>query len=91
MTKADLVSRVAEETGLSKKDADGVISAVFGAISGALEAGDKVQLIGFGTFSVKDRPARMATNPSTKEKINVPATRVPGFKAGKALKELVAK
>jgi len=91
MTKADLISKVAEDTGLTKKGADEAISAVFGAISDALKAGDKVQLVGFGTFVVKDRPARTAINPATKEKMSVPATRVPGFKAGKVLKELVAK
>ena len=91
MTKADLISRVAEDTGLTKKCADEAINSVFEAISDALKAGDKVQLIGFGTFAVKDRSERTAINPATKEKINVPATRVPSFKAGKALKELVAK
>ena len=91
MTKAELISKVAEGAELSKKDADKAVSAVFEAITESLKAGDKVQLVGFGTFSVKDRPARTAINPSTKEKVNVPATRVPAFKAGKGLKEVIAK
>ncbi len=90
MTKAELISKVAEGAGLSKKDADKAVSAVFAAITDSLVKGDKVQLVGFGTFSVKDRPARTAINPATKEKVNVPATRVPAFKAGKALKDEVA-
>lgn len=90
MTKADLISKTAESAGLSKKDAEKAVGAVIDAITGALKGGDKVQLVGFGTFSVKDRPARVAINPATKEKINVPATKVPGFKAGKALKDLIA-
>lgn len=91
MTKADLISSVSEKTGLAKKDADAAVNAVFDSITGALKKGDKVQLVGFGTFVVKDRPARDAINPATKQKIRIAATRVPGFKAGKGLKEAVAK
>lgn len=90
MTKADLISKTAEGTGLSKKDAEKAVAAVFESITAALKGGEKVQLVGFGTFSVKDRPARTAINPATKAKINVPATKVPGFKAGKVLKDLIA-
>lgn len=90
MTKVELVSKIAEGAGLSKKDADKVVGVVFDAITDALKAGDKVQLVGFGTFSVKDRPARTAINPATKAKIEVAATRVPAFKAGKGLKDVIA-
>lgn len=90
MTKAELISKVADSAELSKKDAEKAVSAVFDSITGALKSGDKVQLVGFGTFSVKDRPARTAINPATKEKINVAATRVPAFKAGKGLKDIIA-
>ena len=89
MTKAELAAKVAESAGLSKKDADKAVSAVFTSIAEALKAGDKVSVIGFGTFQTKDRPARVCTNPATKEKIEVAATTVPVFKAGKALKDAV--
>ena len=91
MTKAELAAKVAEAAGLSKKDADKAVTAVFGAVTEALVAGDKVSVVGFGTFRTKDRPARVATNPANGEKVNVPATTVPTFKAGKALKDAVAK
>ena len=91
MTKAELAAVVAEKVGTTKKDADAVIGAAFEAITEALKAGDKVQITNFGAFVAKDRPERTCINPSTKEKILVKATRVPGFKAGKALKDAVAK
>lgn len=91
MTKSDLIASVAEKAGLTKKDADKAVNATIDAITEALVSGDKVQIVGFGTFSVKDRAARTAVNLVTKEKINVPATRVASFKVGKALKEAVAK
>ncbi|MHB1128164.1 MAG: HU family DNA-binding protein [Bacillota bacterium] len=91
MNKADLVSSVAEKAEITKKDAERVVSAVFNSIEDALSKGDKVQLVGFGTFEVKDRAARTGRNPKTGEEISIPASRVPGFKAGKALKELVGK
>lgn len=91
MTKTDLINAVAEKAELSKKDADKAVAAVFAAISESLVAGDKVQLVGFGTFEVRDRAAREGKNPATGEKIQIAATKVPAFKAGKALKEAVAK
>ncbi len=90
MTKAELITKVAESAGLAKKDADKAVNAVFDSISNALKEGDKVQLVGFGTFVAKDRPERTCINPATKKKITVKATRVPSFKAGKALKDIVA-
>ena len=90
MNKTDLVNAVAKE-GLSKKDADKAVAAVFGAIEDALKAGDKVQLVGFGTFEVRERAEKVARNPRTGETIKVAATKVPAFKAGAALKDKVAK
>lgn len=87
----DLVGSVAEKANLTKKEADRVVSAVLESIEEALAAGDKVQLVGFGTFEVKDRAARTGRNPKTGEEIDIPATRVPVFKAGKALRDAVAK
>ncbi|HOV40329.1 MAG: HU family DNA-binding protein [Oscillospiraceae bacterium] len=89
MTKTDLINAVAESTEFSKKDAEKAVSAVISAISGALAKGDKVQLVGFGTFEVRQRKAKEAINPSTKAKIMVPAKKAPVFKAGKALKDAV--
>ncbi len=91
MNKNELISAVAEATGISKKDTDAVIKATFEAITNALANGEKVQLIGFGTFETRAREARVGINPLTKEKITVPASRVPAFKAGKALKDTVNK
>lgn len=91
MTKTELISVVAEKTGFSKKDADKAVAAVLDSISGALAGGEKIQLVGFGTFEVRDRAAREGKNPATGEKITIAATKVPAFKAGKALKEAVAK
>ena len=91
MNKTELVNAVAEAAALSKKDADKAVAAVFGAIEGALKAGDKVQLVGFGTFEVRERAARDGINPQTKKKITIAATKVPAFKAGRALKDAVAK
>ena len=91
MNKADLVAAVAEKTGISKKDSEKAVNAVFDAITAALVAGDKVQLVGFGAFETKERSARVGRNPKTKEEIQIPASRVPAFKAGKALKDAVAK
>ncbi len=89
MTKTDLINAVAESTEFSKKDAEKAVSAVISAISDALAKGDKVQLVGFGTFEVRQRKAKEAINPSTKQKIMVPAKKAPVFKAGKALKDAV--
>ena len=91
MNKAELISAVAEKTGLSKKDSEKVINATFETITTSMEAGEKVQLVGFGVFDVKERGVRMGRNPKTKEEIEIPASRVPVFKAGKALKDAISK
>lgn len=91
MNKSELITDVAEKTGFSKKDSEKAINAVFETITASLEAGDKVQLVGFGVFDVKERAARMGRNPKTKEEIKIDATRIPSFKAGRALKDAVAK
>lgn len=91
MNKAELITAVAEKAGLSKKDSEKAINAAFDSITEALAAGDKVQLVGFGAFEVKERGARVGRNPKTKEEINIPASRVASFKVGKALKDAVAK
>lgn len=90
MNKTELIAAVAEKTDLSKKDADAAVSAVLGAITNALKAGDKIQLVGFGTFEVRNRAAKQGRNPRTGETMTVPASKVPAFKAGKALKDAVA-
>lgn len=90
MNKTELIAAVAERTDLSKKDADAAVSAVLGAITDALKAGDKIQLVGFGTFEVRNRAAKQGRNPRTGETMTVPASKVPAFKAGKALKDAVA-
>ena len=91
MNKTDLISAVAEKSGFSKKDADKAVAAVLESISGALAKGDKVQLVGFGTFEVRQRSQRTGRNPQTKQPIVIPASKLPVFKAGKALKDAVAK
>ncbi len=91
MNKTELVASVAEVTGVSKKDAAAVIDATFDKIATAMAEGDKVQIIGFGTFETRDRAAREGINPLTKEKITVEACKVPAFKPGKALKDSVNK
>ena len=91
MTKAELINVVAQKTELSKKDSEKAVVAVIDAISEALAAGEKVALVGFGTFEVKERAAREGINPRTKEKIEIPSSKLPSFKAGKALKEIVSK
>ncbi len=87
MNKTELIAAVAEKTGLSKKDADAAIGATVDAIAEALKAGDKVALVGFGTFEVRERAERMGKNPQTGEAIKIAASKVPAFKAGKALKD----
>ena len=89
MNKTELVAAVAEKTGASKKDSEKLVSAVFETITDALVAGDKVALVGFGAFEVKERPARTGRNPRTKETIEIPASRSASFKPGKALKDEV--
>ena len=91
MNKTELIAAVAEKSGLSKKDSEKAVSAVLDAVTEALVAGDKVQLVGFGTFDVKERAARVGRNPKTKEEIQIPASRVASFKVGKALMDAVAK
>ncbi|MBR2484445.1 MAG: HU family DNA-binding protein [Oscillospiraceae bacterium] len=91
MNKAELIAAVAEKTGLSKKDTEAVVSATFDTIVAAMAEEEKVQLVGFGSFEVKKRAERIGRNPKTKESITIPASKVPTFKAGKALKDSVAK
>ena len=91
MNKAELINAVAEAADVSKKDAEAVITAAVETITAALKEGEKVQLVGFGSFEVKKRAARTGRNPKTKEAIQIPASKVPVFKAGKALKDAVAK
>ena len=91
MNKTELVSAVAEKAGISKKDADKAVAAIIEAVTESLKAGDKVQLVGFGTFEVRSRPERTGRNPQTKETIKILASKVPAFKAGAALKTAVAK
>ena len=87
--KADLVEKVAEKTNLTKKDVTATVEALFETIQETLAEGERVQVIGFGTFEVRDRAARKGRNPQTGEEIQIDATKVPGFKAGKQLKEAV--
>lgn len=91
MTKADLIGVVATKAELSKKDSEKAVSAVVEAITEALVSGEKVSLVGFGAFEVKTRSARKGINPRTKEEITIAASKLPSFKAGKALKDAVAK
>lgn len=89
MNKSDLIGQVADKTGMTKKAASEAVESVFSVISEALSAGEKVTLVGFGTFEVRERAARRGVNPATGATIDIPATRVPAFKAGKSLKEAV--
>lgn len=89
MNKTDFVNAVAEKAGISKKDAEKALNAVTDVVKDALMAGDKVQLVGFGSFEVKARAARTGHNPRTKEVIEIPASKLPVFKPGKALKSAV--
>ncbi|HHY92692.1 MAG TPA: HU family DNA-binding protein [Firmicutes bacterium] len=91
MNKTDLVSAVAEKSGLTKKDAEKAVSAVFDVVGEALAAGDKVQVVGFGTFEVRERAARKGRNPQTGEEIDIAAAKLPVFKAGKGLRETVGR
>lgn len=89
MNKTELISAIAEKSGLSKKDSEKALGATLDAIAGALKNGDKVQLVGFGVFDVKSRAERTGRNPRTKETITIPASKVPQFKAGKSLKDSI--
>ena len=91
MNKAELIAKIAEESKLTKKAAETALDAFVTSVEGALQKGEKVQLVGFGTFEVRQRAARKGRNPQTKAEIKIPASKAPVFKAGKALKELVNK
>ena len=91
MNKTELITLAAQNAGMARKDAERVINAAIDVVTAALANGDKVQLSGFGSFEVKDREARMGRNPHTKEAVEIPATKVPVFKASKALRDTVAK
>jgi len=89
MTKMDIINKVAEATELTKKDSEKAVNAFLKAIEDGVVAGEKIQIVGFGTFEVKERAARMGRNPLTGEQIQIAASKNVGFKAGKALKEAV--
>lgn len=91
MNKSELIVALAQKADISKKDAEKAISAFIDVVTETLKAGDKVQLVGFGTFESKERPARVARNPRTGEQIEIAASKAPVFKAGKALKDSVNK
>ncbi len=91
MNKTDLIAEVAAKANITKKDADAAVNAFVGAITDALVKGDKVQLVGFGTFEVRTRGARTGRDPRTSKVIEIPASKAPAFKAGKALKDSVNK
>ncbi len=90
MNKAELITKIAADSGLSKKDSEKALTAALNAIADSLKNGEKVQLVGFGIFDVKVRAARTGRNPKTKEPVEIPASKVPQFKAGKLLKESLA-
>ena len=91
MNKAELIAAVAAKTGETKKGAEAAVNAVVDTVKAALAKGDKVQLVGFGSFEVRKRAARKGRNPQTKEEIRIPASKAPVFRAGKSLKDLVNK
>ena len=90
MNKTELIAAVAEQAGVSKKDAEKVYASLVSVVADELKKGEKVQLVGFGTFEVKARAARQGINPRTKETITIKATKAPAFKAGKAFKDAIA-
>lgn len=89
MNKTEMIAAMAETSGLSKKDCEAALTAFLTATESALKSGDKVQLVGFGSFEVKERAARIGRNPSTGAEINIPASKAPAFKPGKALKDAI--
>lgn len=89
MNKTELIAALAEKAEVSKKDAEKVLNAFIDTVEDAVKAGDKVQLVGFGTFEARERAARVGTNPQTKAKVEIPACKVPAFKVGKAFKDLL--
>lgn len=91
MNKTDLIAKIAEDAELTKKSAEAALNAFISAVESSLKKGEKVQLVGFGSFEVRKRAARKGRNPQTKEEIKIPASKAPVFKAGKALKDLVNK
>lgn len=91
MNKSDLIASMAEKSSLTKKDAEAALKAFIDSVQEALAKGEKVQLVGFGTFEARERAARVGRNPRTKEEITIPASVVPVFKAGKEFKEKVEK
>lgn len=91
MNKQELISAIAEKANLSKKDAEAALNAFVGSIEGALAKGDKVQLVGFGSFEVRERAARTGRNPQTGAEMKIDAAKVPAFKAGQAFKNLINK
>ncbi|HEY9062066.1 MAG TPA: HU family DNA-binding protein [Pseudobacteroides sp.] len=91
MNKSDLITSIAEKSNMSKKDAEKALNAFIESVEEALKNGDKVQLVGFGSFEVRERAERKGRNPQTKEEITIPATKAPVFKVGKALKDEVNK
>ena len=90
MNKTELIAAVAAKTGITKKDAESIVSATFDTIAQELKKGEKIQVSGFGIFEVKEREARVGRNPRTKEAIQIPASKAPAFKAAKALKDAIA-
>lgn len=90
MTKTELIASIANKTGLTKKAAEEVLGAFVDTVTDSLSKGEKVQLVGFGTFEVRERAERSGINPQTREKITIAATKTPAFKAGSALKEAVS-
>ena len=91
MNKAELINAVSEKSGLSKRDSELAVSAAIDVITDCLSQGDKVQLVGFGAFEVRERAQRKGRNPKTKDEIDIPASKVPVFKPGKLLKDIVAR
>ena len=89
ISKADLVKELAEKTGMGQKDTKALVDGLFESVTSHLKGGDKVQLTGFGTFEVRERSARTGVKPGTSERIEIPASRVPAFKAGKSLKDKI--
>ncbi|MBR5783081.1 MAG: HU family DNA-binding protein [Clostridia bacterium] len=90
MNKAELIAAVAAKAGISQKDAGKALAAILDEIQGALKNGEKVQLVGFGSFEVREKAARKGRNPKTNEEITIPASKCPAFKAGKAFKDFIA-
>ena len=90
MTKIELVAAITDKTGFTKKNSEAALLAVIASITEALQAGEKVSLVGFGIFEVRERAEREGINPQSQEKIKIPAKRIPAFKAGKLLKETIA-